>query len=518
MIGVPISSAHLCRILVVTLLVSAFWGPFPLRAADQEAESALPNVHAPNIQQRRKQLDEEKKLIRLFADTLEQVKSKYVKANVSERELIEAAIQGMISRLDPYSNYIPPQDLDQFRKGIDREFIGIGIQVSDRDGHLQITSPLFDTPAWHAGLRAGDKILKINDTSTRGLSIDDAVKLMSGDVGTEVSITVLHPDGKKAETVKLIRQRIQQPTVIGFHRDLKGVWDYFCDHEQRIGYVRITAFSGKTSRDLRRILTRLLEQGMRGLVVDLRFNPGGMLKQAIQVSDMFLHKGRIVSIEGRSTRHQAWDAKPEGTLIPKAFPVAVLVNRFSASAAEIVSACLQDNQAATIIGERTWGKGSVQNIIVLDDGKSALKLTTAGYHRPSGKNIHREVGASEKDQWGVHPDKGFVIRLSNQEMRDLGLWFGEQDELTKIRRQKTAKAPLQSNGADRATPDRATPDRATANSATADRPTFVDRQLQKALATLRSQIVANADATEKQEAGQNNVVPAEKAKGQSRGK
>ncbi len=183
----------------------------------------------------------------------------------------------------------------------------------------------------------------------------------------------------------MVREHIQQPTVIGFHRNKEGIWDFFCDKDQKIAYVRIAAFSHNTSRDLEQVLNQLMQEGMRGLVVDLRFNPGGMLSEAIKVSDLFLHEGRIVSIEGRSTPQQVWDARDEGTIIPRGFPVAVMVNRFSASAAEIVSACLQDNQVATVVGERTWGKGSVQNVIELEQGKSALKLTTAGYHRPSGR-------------------------------------------------------------------------------------------------------------------------------------
>ncbi len=419
---------HVWWLCVTVTVVSMCLGSASLPGAD--TEPAAPAAQAPSPSTAgRSDLADERELIRLFADTLEQVRDKYVESNVTDRELIEAAIQGMISRLDPYSNYIPPEELDQFRKGVEREFVGIGIQVSERDGQLEIISPLFGTPAWRGGLRAGDKILRIDETSTRGLSIDDAIKLMGGEAGSEVSVTVLHNDGRQAETVKLVRERIQQPTVLGFHRSKEGVWDYFCDTEQKIAYVRILAFSRNTSHDLQEVLERLLNEGMRGLVLDLRFNPGGMLSEAIKVCDLFLHEGRIVSIEGRSTPAQAWDAQDEGTLIPRGFPVAIMVNRFSASAAEIVSACLQDNKVATIVGERTWGKGSVQNIIELEKGKSALKLTTAGYHRPSGKNIHREADATETDEWGVHPDDGFALRLSNREMEDLGILYAQRDEL-----------------------------------------------------------------------------------------
>ena len=369
--GTVMASQVMRLLLVLTMMCVSCRAVWAKDTEDQPSASAVRKSD-----DTRQQLADEKELIRLFADTLEQVKSKYVESDVTDRELIEAAIRGMISKLDPYSNYIPPQDLDQFRKGVEREFVGIGIQVSDpdRDGHLQIVSPLFGTPAWRAGLRAGDRILEIDDTSMRGLSLDDAIKLMGGKVGSEVTVTVLHPDGKQAETVQLTRERIQQPTVLGFQRNGEGVWDFSCDKDHKIGYVRIAAFSRNTSRDLEQVLKQSLQEGMQGLVMDLRFNPGGMLSEAIKVSDLFLHEGRIVSIQGRSTPEQIWDARQEGTLIPKGFPVAVLVNRFSASAAEIVSACLQDNKVATIVGERTWGKGSVQNIIELEHGKSAPEV------------------------------------------------------------------------------------------------------------------------------------------------
>ncbi len=511
----PKCSAVMSSVFRMALCIAVTSTVIPtLRAADPGDQKSTATDAQPAANHN-KELAEERELIRLFADTLEQVRDKYVDAKVSDRELIEAAIQGMISRLDPYSNYISPEELDQFRKGVEHEFVGIGIQVSERDGQLQIISPLFGTPAWRAGLRAGDRILKINDASTRGLSIDDAIKLMGGDVGTKVSITVLHPDEKQAETVELVRELIQQPTVLGYQRNQQGVWNYFCDPDQRIAYVRIIAFSRNTSDELERTLKQLMQDGMKGLIVDLRFNPGGMLSEAIKVSDMFLHEGRIVSIEGRNTPKQAWDAKEEGTIIPRGFPVAVLVNHYSASAAEIVSACLQDNHVATIVGERTWGKGSVQNIIELEKGKSALKLTTAGYHRPSGKNIHRKAGATEADEWGVHPDEGFVVPLSRSDLENLTLLYVQRDALTtvgarKAAQEQTATAPA---GKDQNSPDatksdegkteqpgesteNATPQENEAAPADTENieqkadahAEFVDRQLEKALEAVRGKL------------------------------
>ncbi len=333
--------------------------------------------------------------------------------------------------------------------------------------------------------------MKIDDTSTRGLSIDDAIKLMGGEEGTEVSVTILHHDAEKAETVSLKRERIEQPTVIGYHRDAAGQWDYFCDASQHIAYIRITAFSGNTARDLRRVLKQLLDQHAEGLVLDLRFNPGGMLNQAIEVCDLFLREGRIVSVEGRGTPEQTWDAKGPGTIVPLGFPLVVMVNRFSASAAEIVSACLQDNHAAIIVGERTWGKGSVQKIIVLEDGQSALKLTTAGYHRPSGQNIHREVGAGEDEQWGVHPDPDCEIRLSNRDLGRLGTLYDQRDELTKVRGRRDAAE----SGAEAAA------ESAGGSQEPEGAPSLVDAQLEKSLELLRRTIAERKQAGHTPSAG-----------------
>lgn len=465
-----VRSCRWCLLLVVGVgPISAAISPAWAREQAGPATPAAVAAPPPSAAQ-------ERELLRLLSDALEQVRAHYIDSQLSERELIDAAIQGMVSRLDPYSHYVRPEELDQFRKGIEREFIGIGIQVAERDGRLQIISPLHGTPAWRAGLRAGDQILQINDTSTRDLSLVDAMRLMSGEVGSEVQISVLHLNEGQAETVTLKRELIQEPTVLGYRRLAAGEWDYFCDLSAKIGYIRITSFSRKTADDLSQTLQQLLADGMRGLVVDLRFNPGGMLNQAIEASDLFLHEGRIVSMVGRSMDDRVWDAREDGTIIPRGFPVGVLVNRYSASAAEIVSAALQDNQVAVIVGERTWGKGSVQNIVELEQGKSALKLTTAGYQRPSGKNIHRAAGAAETDDWGVQPDAGFAVPSNDLERYELGrhlAWLG-------------AAPPPDGPPAARRDGEVATE--------SDDPAEFVDRQLDRALEYVRGRLSASPTA------------------------
>jgi carboxyl-terminal processing protease len=357
--------------------------------------------------------DEEYELQRMLVDTLDQVERNYVKT-ISRRELIEAAIDGILRKLDPYSTYIAPDDLDRFRGAIDSRFGGIGVQVTVGSRGLTVLSPLVNTPAHRAGILAGDRIIAIDGRSTEGVDLVKATEVLKGKIGTKVALSVLHPGQTKPKEVTLTRELIQVETVLGDRRKDDNAWDFMVDHPKRIGYVRVTAFSRSTADELRAAVQSLQRQNFAGLVLDLRFNPGGLLSSAIEVSDLFIEKGRIVSTTGRNVAERVWDARSAGTLPD--FPMVVLVNRFSASASEIVAACLQDHHRAVIMGERTWGKGSVQNVIPLEHGHSALKLTTSSYHRPSGKNINRSPGASEKDDWGVTPDKGFAVETSPREV------------------------------------------------------------------------------------------------------
>ncbi len=276
---------------------------------------------------------------------------------------------------------------------------------------------------------------------------------MKGEAGTSVTFTVAHPGHKNKEVVTIKREIIHVDTVLGDVRKPDDRWDFMLDHEKHIGYIRISGFSRDTAHDLKAALDELKSQGLAGLVIDLRFNPGGLLTSAIEISDMFISEGRIVSTKGRNTPERTWEATREGTY--EGFPVAILVNHYSASASEIFSACMQDHHRAVVIGERTWGKGSVQNVIDLENGKSALKLTTASYWRPSGKNIHRFPDAKESDEWGVMPDKGYECRLSDDhELASLMRYRRERDIL------HSHKPPLAVATADGQAPesDKPTPD------------------------------------------------------------
>jgi len=360
--------------------------------------------------------EDDYELLKILVDTLDQVERNYVK-DVDRRELIEAAIRGVLSELDPYSNYISPDEMRRFRTSVESEFGGIGIQISMDGGQLTVLSPLVGTPAYRAGLLSGDRIVAINGKSTEGITLEEAVRRLKGKAGTKVSLTVIHPGQSKKEKVSITRERISVATVLGDRRDEKDRWDFMLDHEKHIGYIRVTAFSRGTAEELRKAVTELRKAKLGGLILDLRFNPGGLLTSAIEVSDLFISRGRIVSTEGRNSPGRVWDAHKPDTI--EGFPMVVLVNRYTASAAEIVAACLQDHKRAAIMGERTWGKGSVQNVISLEHDRSALKLTTAAYRRPNGKNIHRFPDSKEEDEWGVVPDKKHRLQVTDREMAAL---------------------------------------------------------------------------------------------------
>lgn len=360
----------------------------------------------------KKRVQERIEMLKLFIDALEQIDRNYVE-KVDRRELIEAAIDGMLDKLDPYSDFVPPDEIKRFQGNIENRFAGIGVQVSIEGEYITVISPIFGSPAYDAGINAGDKIVRINGIDAKGMQLEDAVKLTQGKPGTTVKMGIRrYASGDEVE-MEILRAIVIVQSVLGYQLNENDQWDFYADKEKRIGYIRLSSFSRKTTIDLYTTLSKLKKEKMEGLILDLRYNPGGLLSTAIQVSDIFLKEGKIVSTKGRSVRPRSWEASEAGTFSD--FPMVVLVNKFSASASEIVSASLKDNRRATIVGERTFGKGSVQNVIDLENGESALKLTTAGYFRPNGKNIHRKKDSKDEDEWGVRPSDGFEVKFTPEE-------------------------------------------------------------------------------------------------------
>ncbi len=353
-------------------------------------------------------------LMRMFSETFEQIERNYVKG-VDRRRLMEAAIRGMLQELDQYSNYISPEQISRFQQSVSQQFGGIGIQVRP---DLIVATPLAGSPAYKAGIKAGDQIVEIDDKKTttfpKGRKLETAVSLMKGKPGEPVTLKIRRAGVKDLIAITVKRAIVQMPTVMGDVFGKNDQWNFMLDDKQKIGYVRLTHFARRTADELADAMTQLKNNGMKALIIDLRFNPGGLLSQATRISDMFIEEGRIVSTKGRNVREKVWNATKPGT--HTGFPMVVLVNHFSASASEILSACLQDHKRAIVVGERTWGKGSVQNVIQLEGGSSALKLTTASYHRPSGRNIHRFPNSKPTDVWGVLPDKGHEIKMSRVDM------------------------------------------------------------------------------------------------------
>jgi carboxyl-terminal processing protease len=320
-----------------------------------------------------KDADDVYRNIELFTEVLRQVEENYVEPQETKK-LIEGAIKGMLQSLDPHSTYMTKEEHDDLRVETQGSFTGVGMQITVKDDVLTVISPIEDTPAYKAGIKSGDRILKIDDKTTIDMTSTEAVKLIRGPKGSTVKITIS-------------RKGVDKPLVFNLIRDvipLQSIRSYRLDHE--IGYVRIKNFQGNTTEELLTALEKLeKEKPLKGLILDLRDNPGGLLTQAIGVSDVFLESGAIVSTKGRIKEQDIIESATKSPSDRK-WPMIVVVSGGSASASEIVAGALQDNKRALILGTKTFGKGSVQTIVPLSDG-SGLRLTSARYYTPSGRSI-----------------------------------------------------------------------------------------------------------------------------------
>lgn len=356
---------------------------FSLIAGCRHLPTPTPPVAPAPLPTARAMEDEAYHQVRILTKTMMLVRQHYVdESKVSYSNLVSSALKGMLQSLDPFSQFMEPTTYKELQEETQGKFGGLGIQIGVKDNVLTVISPIDDTPAYRAGILASDKIVEINSNKTDSLDIREAISRLRGPPGTAVSIKILR--GAEFKEFTLTREEIKIATIKGTRM-----------LDESIGYIRITEFSAPTATALRKAVEELLAKGMKALILDQRNNPGGLLTSSIEVSELFLPKGTpIVSTRGRGDTRRQPTAHAGGSVRFTRFPMVVLVNGGSASAAEIVAGALHDNKRAILLGETTFGKGSVQNIIQIEDG-TAARITTAHYYTPSGRRIHEK---------GIEPD------------------------------------------------------------------------------------------------------------------
>jgi carboxyl-terminal processing protease len=333
-------------------------------------------------------------------------------------ELYQAAMDGVIERLDQYSGYIKPEEFPSFHSQIHQEFGGLGIVLerSEESEPLRIFTVIYDSPAFKSGLLAGDLIEAIDGHVTSKLKTEEATRLLRGPPGTETILSILRNSQSVPLKIAVRRAIIETESVTGDRRMPDGRWDFRMQAEPRLAYIRVEIFGEKTPTEFRSALASVRSEA-QGLILDLRDNAGGLLPTATKICDMFLDSGMIVSTVGRREGYSSKHEATVGTELAGDIPIAVLINGLSASASEVTAACLQDHHRAVVIGQRSYGKGSVQNVVELEGGKAALRVTSAHYFPPSHRNIHRKSKAKESDEWGVHPDPGFEVVITEEDTK-----------------------------------------------------------------------------------------------------
>ncbi len=393
--------------------------------------------------------------LRTFSEVFGKIKSDYVK-EVDDKKLIEGAIRGMLADLDPHSAYMDADSFKELQVGTTGEFGGLGIEVGMEDGFVKVIAPIDDTPAQRAGIQPGDLIIRLDDSPVKGMTLGEAVKIMRGKPGTKITLTIVREGEEKPLTITITRAIIKVKSVKS--RIL----------EDGFGYVRITQFQSRTGKDLNKVLKKLNRESggqLKGLVLDLRNNPGGVLNAAVDVSDAFLNKGTIVYTDGRIKNSKMRFNARQGDLLNGA-PMVVLINGGSASASEIVAGALQDHKRAVILGQPSFGKGSVQTILPLPGG-TALKLTTALYYTPSGRSIQAE---------GIVPD----VKLESVKL-------AKAEHSLRMLKEADLAGHLENGGASKRKPEKETRkgDKEEASLAETDYPLFEALNLLKGLYILR---------------------------------
>ncbi|GAN35196.1 MAG: S41 family peptidase [Candidatus Brocadia sp. AMX2] len=359
---------------------------------------------------------------------VKELQDKYVD-EIQLNTILINAYRGMLSGLDPYSQYFSPEELEDLKIETEGEFEGLGIEVIIKDGLLIVITPLLDSPAFKAGILVGDRIIKIDGESTENMSIREAIKKLRGKLGTKITLTVVHEGDTAPVDITIERAKIYVNSIRGAR---------IADDAYKIGYLAVSNFQENTAKDMDTAIQYLLKKGMKSLILDLRFNPGGLLNAAVDMADKFLEKGIIVSTRGRDkTQNYIYHARKKGTY-PN-FPMVVLVNNGSASASEIVAGALKDHKRGLLLGVKTFGKGSVQSLIPVGDGKAALKLTTARYYTPSGVCIHEK---------GIEPD--ITVPLTFAEIKALHEHLATlniESKMNEVREKDAApKGPVEEKG------------------------------------------------------------------------
>ncbi len=356
------------------------------------------------------------KYANLFAEALTTIEQQALQ-DIPRENLFEFAMDGMTSKLDGHSKYISGEMFRMFNEDMEQQFGGVGMYVENdpESNHLTVLAPIPNAPAYDAGIRSGDIIIEIEGESTEDMDRSRAVELIRGPRGTTVSVLMARND--KENLYQLERDFIHEPSLHGDYRNADGSWNYHLKDYPKIGYLRLIQFGSKSSEEMREALAEI-DDSVDSLIFDLRNNTGGLLEGAIDICDLLLPpEKQIVSIRGRNLALQEEHFSKSNPAFNANKPLVILINRDSASASEVVSGCLQDHDRAVLIGETSWGKGTVQHVIPIEQGRSALKLTTASYWRPSGKNIDRyDKEAQKSGDWGVKPNKGMEIELSEEQI------------------------------------------------------------------------------------------------------
>lgn len=366
----------------------------------------------------------------LLDEMLRQIEQNYIQ-EVDRSELMETALRAMVGKLDTQGllrpndmEFLNTNELAEMNVQVEQKIAGIGVVLKVEGGSVVVgQAPLPGSPALTGGVLAGDRIVAVDGSELPRNNLKKAIELLRGPVGTPVTLGVNRAGSDDLLEIELVRNTIRLETLKGEHRKTDNTWEFMLDDEKKIGCIHLTYIGKQSAEEMQDALDDLKARGMKALVLDLRNNPGGVLDGAVAISDQFVESGRIVTVKGRAgeTIH---DAKLAGTF--SGFPMAVLVNSNTASAAEIVAACLQDHRRAVVVGERTFGQGIVRSLVQLKSGMGALKLPVAAYYRPSGKNVNRYPASKDSDEWGVSPDEGYALEPGNDALQKALDYFEAQ--------------------------------------------------------------------------------------------